>query len=283
MLTPADIRRLFREQGLTPKKWMGQNLLVDPYYLKGIVTAARVTLGEKIIEIGAGLGVLTEELVRAGADVWALEVDRGFFRVLEQRFSGSPQVTLIHADALRYDFPELGRELGRLRVVANLPYNISSRLIFTFYEQRDIFCSLHVLLQREVAQRLVAGPGTRDYGVLTVLLGAVASVEILFDIPPRAFYPVPAVFSSLVAISFPERPPVAVTDARLFTKLIKTAFASRRKTLRNTLRGLALPCAPGMTLASAAEAAGIDLSRRAETLSAAEFAGFADALGQSKG
>jgi len=278
MYTAAEIRKIFREHGLAPKKWMGQNLLVDRFYLSRIVSAADVQYDENIIEIGAGLGVLTEELAGLGAHVWALEVDAGFVRLLQAKFANSAKVNLIHTDALKFDFRGLAKTLGRLRVVANLPYSISSRLIFTFYENRDIFDSLHILLQKEVAERLVANPGTKDYGVLSVLLGASSQVEVLFHIPPKAFFPRPAVASSLVKIAFPEVPPVAVSDWGLFSHLVKAAFAARRKTLRNTLRGLSVPGISGNMALTAAELCGIDSARRGETLSAAEFARFTESL-----
>lgn len=275
----SQVRKIFRAHGLTPKKWMGQNLLVDPTYLQRIVDAAAVKCGEHVVEVGAGLGVLTEALADAGAQVWAFEVDAGFFRVIEERFRSQPAVHLSHSDVLRYNFHELWERLGRLRVVANLPYSISSRLIFRFFEHRELFDSLTILLQQEVAERLVATPGTKEYGVLTVLLGASGSVELLFDIPPRAFYPVPEVTSTLVRITFPEQPPVAVEDPRMLVRLVKAAFASRRKTLRNNVKArLAIPAAQ---VEQAAAVAAIDLDRRGETFTAEDFGRFANALGKS--
>jgi 16S rRNA (adenine1518-N6/adenine1519-N6)-dimethyltransferase len=277
--TASEVKRAFREHGLSPKKWMGQNLLTDPGYLKKIVRAARVQPGEPLVEVGAGLGVLTAALLAEGALVWALEIDSGFFRVLENRFSGTPGLTLIHADALKYDFRGLARELGKLRVVANLPYNVSSRLIFLFHEHRDLFGSLTIMLQKEVAERLTAPPATKDYGVLTVLLGVTAEVEILFDVPGKAFYPVPKVVSSVVRIVFPDEPPVPVSDPVLLRRIVKASFTGRRKTLRNCLRRARMPGVSFDRLLEAASTADIDLARRGETLSPEEFARFADAVG----
>jgi 16S rRNA (adenine1518-N6/adenine1519-N6)-dimethyltransferase len=278
MSTGSEIKKIFREHGLAPKKWLGQNLLVDSLYLNKIVQAAGIISGETVVEVGAGLGVLTEAIVHRGAKVCALEVDSGFFRVLEEKFAGSPDVELIHADALKYDFPSLYGRIGRLRVVANLPYNISSRLLFMFQENRDIFTSLLILLQKEVAERLIADAGTKDYGVLTVLLGMSAKVELVFDIPPHAFFPAPEVTSTLVRVVFPDIPPLQVQDRRLLTRLVKASFAGRRKTLRNTLRNNSALGVRHEVLAQAADHVGIDLGRRGETLSFAEFAKFADAI-----
>ncbi|MDQ7782049.1 MAG: 16S rRNA (adenine(1518)-N(6)/adenine(1519)-N(6))-dimethyltransferase RsmA [Desulfomonilaceae bacterium] len=278
MADARHVRKLFEKHGLSPKKWMGQNLLVDRAYLHKILAAARVQPDECIIEVGAGLGVLTEALLDRGAKVWALELDSGFFRVLQEKFSDSQGVVLVHADALTYDFHALAGQVGRLKVVANLPYNISSRLVFMFHENRDIFQSLYILLQKEVAQRLVAEPGTKDYGILTVLLGVSAEVESLFNIPPKAFFPVPEVISSLVRITFPSSLPVGVSDPGLLTRLVKAAFTGRRKTLKNTLKNLTIPGITESMVHVAAQDAGIDLARRGETLSPKEFAAFADAL-----
>ncbi len=278
MSKASEIKRIFKKQGLAPKKWMGQNLLVDKFYLNRIVRAADLKPGDKVVEVGAGLGVLTEALVEQGAKVWGLEIDSGFFRSLQEKFGESDNPILIHADALKFDFPGLADKIGKLRVVANLPYNISSRLIFMFHENREIFSTLDVLLQKEVAERLIAAPGTKEYGVLTVLLGVSATVEILFDIPPKAFVPVPEVTSSLVHISFPDTPPVEVSDSPLLTRLVKSSFAGRRKTLRNTLRSAPIDGLTQEILTISANQAEIDLGRRGETLSPEEFARFADAI-----
>lgn len=278
MSTASEVKRIFKTHGLSPKKWMGQNLLVDRAYLRRIVDAARITPGESIVEVGAGLGVLTEALEAQGAKVYALELDSGFFRVLQEKFAGSDNIVVVHADAMKYDFQALADRIGRLRVVANLPFNISSRLVFMFHENRNIFESLHILLQREVAQRLIAEPGTRDYGVLTALLGVSAEVDSLFSIPPKAFFPVPEVTSSLVRISFPPEPPVRVNDPALLIRLVKASFTGRRKTLRNTLKSLTVTGIATTIINGAAQDAGIDLMRRGETLSAQEFGEFADAM-----
>ncbi len=278
MTTRAEAKRIFTEHGLSPKKWMGQNLLVDDGYLREIAHTARPVPGEPIVEIGAGLGALTQELAGRGAEVWALEVDSGFFRVLEERFAGSEQVHLIHADALKFDFRGLAERLGTLKVVANLPYNISSRIIFRCLEDRDIFSSLTILLQKEVADRLTASPGTKEYGILSVLLGVNASVVKSFDIPPHAFFPRPKITSTLVRVEIRHPPPVQVTNPALLTDIVKTAFGRRRKTLRNTLKNLRSPGVTPDLISDAAASCAIDLSRRPETLSPGELGALADAI-----
>ncbi len=268
----------FKAKGLAPKKWMGQNLLVEPSYLGMIVDAARISEGDHIVEIGAGLGSLTKELVRRNVIVWAIEIDSGFFRELEATFINEPSVRLIHKDVLKFDFRSLASDIGKLKVVANLPYSLSSRLVYTFQENRDIFDFAVVMLQKEVAERLVAGPGSRDYGALTVLLAATAKAQALFDIPPSAFYPKPEVVSTLIRIVFPDPPPYNVTDHKTLTKLVKAGFSSRRKTLRNALKSLVLPSLSFDQIEDVAGLTGIDLGRRAETLSPEEFVTFSNNL-----
>lgn len=268
----------FKAKGLAPKKWMGQNLLVEPHYLDMIVDAAELPEGSHVVEIGAGLGALTRELANRNTTVWAIEIDAGFFRELEATFANQPNVKLIHEDVLKFDFRSLAAEIGKLRVVANLPYSLSSRLVFSFQENRDIFDFLVVMLQKEVAQRLVAPPGSRDYGALTVLLAATATTEELFDIPPSAFYPRPEVVSTLIRIVFPDPPPENVIDHGTLTKLVKAGFSSRRKTLRNSLKSLVLKGLSFDRIQDAADSAGIDLGRRAETLTPREFVRFSNDL-----
>jgi 16S rRNA (adenine1518-N6/adenine1519-N6)-dimethyltransferase len=257
---------------------MGQNLLVDANYLTRIVESAGPWENDNVVEIGAGLGVLTSALADAHAQVWALEMDSGFYRVLEERFRGRPEIHLIHQDATKFDFESLYRKIGRLKVVANLPYSVSSRMLFSFMEKRAIFESLTILLQKEVALRLISEAGQKEYGVLSVLTQASANPELLFDIPPRAFYPKPQVDSTLVRIIFPEGPPASADDWSLMTRLVKAGFSSRRKTLLNNLSGKSSINVSKELIRQAAQSADIDLARRAETLSPREFADFANAI-----
>lgn len=274
----TQVKKLFKQHRLAPKKWMGQNLLVDDRYLQKIIDAAGVEPGETIVEIGAGLGDLTACLAQEAATVRAIEVDSGFVRILEDRFANEPNVEVIHADALKVDFSQLMKNGGKLRVVANLPYSISSRLLFSFCENRERFLSLHILLQQEVAQRLVAPPGTKDYGVLTVLLGVTGLVELLFSVPPAAFHPVPEVTSTFVRVTFPDPAPLQVQDFSLLTRVVKASFSGRRKTLSNALKSLALDAQRPGLLARAADAAQVDLKRRGESLTPAQFVRLADAI-----
>ncbi len=273
-----DTIKTFRENRLAPKKWLGQNLLVDRHYLDGIIHEAGLVEGEYVVEIGAGLGALTQALAESGSRVIAIEIDSGFFRELQKRFENVENVELIHADALKFNFRELAERIGRLRVVANLPYNVSSRLVFMFQDNSDIFSSLTIMLQQEVAERFMAAPGGKEYGTLSVLLGVRSSVQRLFDIPNKAFYPVPSVSSTLIRIDFDRGPDIQVSDYRVLTRLVKAAFASRRKTLRNNLKSMTANGLSPEDIQKAAQEAEIDLGRRAETLSPDEFAALSNAI-----
>jgi 16S rRNA (adenine1518-N6/adenine1519-N6)-dimethyltransferase len=275
-------KQLLKERKLTPKRWLGQNLLLDQAYLERIVQGSAVKPGEHVVEIGAGLGSLTEHLVNAGASVWALEIDSGFFRALQEKFADVPSIELIHGDALKWDFRSLAGDIGPLKVVANLPYSVSSRLLFKFFEHRDVVDSIHVLLQKEVAQRLTAQVGTKDYGILTVLLGITAQVTVLFDIPPRAFFPVPAVHSSFVRIIFPQEDLCSIPDTPLLISLVKNSFRARRKTLKNNLLGPQINGLRREAISTAAQLCSIDLGRRAETLTPGEFADFTTQLSKEQ-
>ncbi len=266
----SDIKRVFDEHGLSPKKWMGQNLLVNKHYLEKIVKAADIVPGDSIVEIGAGLGVLTNRMADLGAEIWALEIDSGFFRLLQEKFAGSLKVHPIHADALKFDFGSLATSCGKLRVIANLPYNISSRLIFRFFEHSHLFSSLTILLQKEVAKRLIAKPNTKDYGILSVLLGIAAQVNLLFDIPRTAFYPIPEVTSTLVRMEFSEEFRFPVQDKATLIQLVKGAFAGRRKTLKNSFKDARIGSDLSV-IETAADRMNLDLSRRGESLSVKEF------------
>ncbi len=277
-MKPLTQKQLLRQNQLAPKKWLGQNFLINKTYLDRIIMASGVQPGQHIVEIGAGLGALTQGLLKAGAKVLALEIDSGLFRVLQEKFASHSGVTIVHEDALKYDFKLLATRIGKLHVVANLPYSISSRLLFRFVQSRAAIRSVHVLLQREVAQRLTAEVGSKDYGILTVLLGVTAQVDMLFDIPPQAFHPVPAVYSTFVRIIFPESLKYSVTSDDLLIRLVKLAFRSRRKTLKNNLYYSSFPGLSKEIVERAAIACSIDLGRRAETLSPQEFAQLSAAI-----
>jgi len=257
--------------GHRPRKRFGQNFLADPHYVARIAAAVDPQPGDAIVEIGPGLGALTDTLVARAGSITAIEIDRDLAARLRERF-GTDQLRLHVADALAFDFAALG---PRLRVVGNLPYNISSPLLFHLASYEAQLRDIHVMLQREVVARMTAPPATPDYGRLTVMLQARFSVTRLFTVPAGAFQPAPKV-ESAVARLLPlgdARP--AIADEALFARVVAAAFGQRRKTLRNALASLAGE--------AALREAGIDPAARGETLSVAEFVRLANRLGRADG
>lgn len=254
------------------KKSLGQNFLTDPNYVRKIVDAAGVGPGDRVVEIGPGLGHLTRELARRAGRVLAIELDDRMIPVLEQEFGAADKVTIRKADALLFPFDELE---GAWKVVANLPYYISTPLLQRLLSFRVRFSSLTIMLQKEVAERIAAGPGGKEYGVLSVLVQYAAEVRIAFNVPAGAFTPRPKVDSSVLVLNVRQEPAVQVNDEEAFFRVVKAAFSQRRKTLRNSLGQLGLNADQ---LGSAEAATGISLSRRAETLSLQEFGALSEHL-----
>ena len=249
-----------------PRKRFGQHFLADPHYLARIVTAVDPQPGDNIVEIGPGLGALTGSLIDRARSIAAIEIDRDLAARLRARFPPD-WLTLHEADALTVDFGALG---DNLRVVGNLPYNIGSPLLFHLVSGGARLRDIHVMLQREVVARMTAEPATPDYGRLTVMLQSRFSVTRLFNVPPGAFRPAPAV-ESAVARLLPlgdNRP--RIVDEALFARVVAAAFGQRRKTLRNALSSLA----DEATLRDV----DIDPGARGEALAVADFARLANAL-----
>jgi len=257
--------------GHQPRRRFGQNFLHDPGVVERIVRAMAPGADQHWVEIGPGLGALTARLAPACARLDAIEIDRDLVAMLRQRFAGDSGVCIRAGDALATDFLALA-DGGRLRGAGNLPYNISSALLFHLLAQREAFVDLHLMLQREVAQRLAAGPGSRRYGRLSVSAQLHCEVESLFDVAPSAFRPQPRVHSSLVRLTLKPRPDWSTPDQRQFDTVVRAAFGQRRKTLRNALSGLLGE--------QQIEATGIDPAARAETLSVADYMALARSLEQ---
>lgn len=243
----------------TPRKRFGQNFLVDDGIVHAIVDAIRPRPGETVVEIGPGLGALTRPLLERLPHLHAVELDRDIVARLQRTWP--PERLTVHAgDALKFDFGTLGDDL---RVVGNLPYNISSPLLFHLMTFAPRIRDLHFMLQKEVVERMVAAPGTSDYGRLSVMLQRRFHMAWLLDVPPAAFDPPPKVDSAVVRL-IPKTPAeIAPLDETLFARVVAAAFSQRRKTLRNTLGGLLKP--------ADFSALGIDAGLRAEALPLADF------------
>jgi 16S rRNA (adenine1518-N6/adenine1519-N6)-dimethyltransferase len=275
-------RAILAARGLRPRKARGQHFLVDVRVRDAIVAAAGVGPGDTVVEIGPGTGALTEALLRCGARVFGVELDRELAAALPEALGQPPGLTVWVADALRCDFGAHLRDhpaCGRIRVVANIPYYITTPLILRLLGCRALFSTLHLTVQREVAERIGARPGTKAYGALTLACQYRADTRPVLAIPRSAFHPIPEVDSTLVRFDLLDAPRVSVSSpARLF-RVIRAAFGQRRKTLRNALHGGGWSIT---ALEAALDACGIAGQRRGETLTLKEFARLSEALPEPK-
>jgi 16S rRNA (adenine1518-N6/adenine1519-N6)-dimethyltransferase len=267
----------FKGQPLNfPKRRFGQNFLIDHGVVARIIAAVQPAGDETIIEIGPGRGALTSRLVEKAARVVAIEFDRELVPQLREEFSEFANLTLIEADALALDFCETIQPASSARVVANLPYNIATAILQRLIEQRRCISEMFLMLQREVADRITAEPGSSERGFLSVLVEAYCEAEKLFDVPPQAFRPAPKVWSTVVRLKV--RPQVAadVKDEAFLWKVVSAGFAQRRKTILNNLREAPEAIQELLTKHGGASIvlceAGIPPLRRAETLSLEEWA-----------
>jgi 16S rRNA (adenine1518-N6/adenine1519-N6)-dimethyltransferase len=251
------------------KKRFGQHFLHDPRVIARILTALDPRPGDRIVEIGPGRGALTAPLIARIDRLDVVEIDRDVIEPLRAACGNAPGLNIHLADALAFDFRTLAPPQGRIRLVGNLPYNISTPLLFHLLAQADAVQDMLFMLQKEVVDRMAAGPGEDAYGRLTVALAARAEVVHLFDVGPGAFNPPPQVDSAIVRL-VPRPPPFEIVDARMFDQVVTAAFGQRRKQLGNSLRSLADAAIFG--------AVGIDPRERAEQLSAEDFARLANAV-----
>jgi 16S rRNA (adenine1518-N6/adenine1519-N6)-dimethyltransferase len=249
---------------MRPKKSLGQNFLRDQGVADRIVAALDLDKDDAVVEIGPGQGALTEALIAQARSVTAIEFDRDLIGPLNERFGDSESFCLINADALTFDLADLTapNDATKLKLVANLPYNISTPILQRLIGSRNHSSRIVLMFQREVVERMTAPPGGKERGYLTVLVENAFETEYLFDVSPGAFYPVPKVWSAVVRLT-PK--PSNTIDDKLFASLLSTAFAHKRKTILNNLR-VVYPDAAG-----AIAAAGIDHTRRAETLTLDEW------------
>jgi 16S rRNA (adenine1518-N6/adenine1519-N6)-dimethyltransferase len=253
------------------KKSLGQNILKEKNIIRKIIAELNIRDDDVILEIGPGLGALTDELIRFDNEIIAIEKDTRFFKELKARYS-KPNVHIINDDALTFDYNRLYEKYGRkLKVIANLPYNVSTEILFRLFSVRECFKSFLFMFQKEVAKRIAASPSTKDYGILSVLSQYYSRPAPLFTVPPSCFVPVPKVESQIVHFDIYAVPPFSVRDETLFKVVVKTAFAHRRKTLHNCFKGFKYKNVSDFDINTVFENARIDLKRRGETLSVEEF------------
>ncbi len=273
----SSIRKELAEYGLFAKKRLGQHFLVDPNILNKVIRTAGVGREDVVLEVGPGLGEMTIALARLVKRVIAVEIDPKFVTILKKKMEDYPNVEVVKSDILKVDFkPFLKKEGHSIKVVANLPYQISTPLLFRFIESKEIFSAFTLMLQREVAERLVAHPGRKEYGPLSIFVQNFLDVSIRFFIKPSAFFPAPKVESAVVQLVWKERPMIEKNDEEWFKRVVKACFGYRRKTVINALKHseFLLP----ESVESRMEETGIDPRRRPETLSIQEFAKLASGL-----
>jgi 16S rRNA (adenine1518-N6/adenine1519-N6)-dimethyltransferase len=266
-------RHILKTFGIHSSKRLGQNFLVDETVVNNIVKGAAISPEDTVLEIGPGIGTLTQGLAETGAEVIAVELDRRLIDVMGKTLSGYSNVRIIHGDILKLD---ISREIPAktFKVVANLPYYITTPIVMGLLEQRLPMEVLVTMVQKEVAERMVAAPGGKDYGALSVAVQYYTDPTILFHVPPSAFIPAPKVESAVIRCLVRREPPVPVKDEKIFFRTVRASFAQRRKTLANNLKNVGIA---DQDLKDILAEAGIDGTRRGETLSLAEFAAIADA------
>jgi 16S rRNA (adenine1518-N6/adenine1519-N6)-dimethyltransferase len=261
------------------KKSMGQNFLNDRGVVTRIIDTVGCTPSDWILEIGPGRGAITRHLVESGANVVAVELDRQLLPDLAREFTTNANIEIVSADILKLDLGQFLQERwpGPWKVAANLPYNISSQVLFKFLDHRQRFSRLVLMLQKEVGDRLAAPPGCKDYGILSVLCGLHFDIKREFIVRPGAFHPVPKVDSAVLSFTALSAPRFDVGDEAIFRRLVKDAFSQRRKTLWNCLR-TAESILGNELLQEVLDNCGIDGKRRGETLSISEYAQLAKGL-----
>ncbi|MCR5833152.1 MAG: 16S rRNA (adenine(1518)-N(6)/adenine(1519)-N(6))-dimethyltransferase RsmA [Selenomonadaceae bacterium] len=277
MLHPliADIsatRHILKKFKLRAVKGLGQNFLIDAEVVRDIVDAAEIVSGDEVLEIGPGIGTLTQGLLEAGAHVTAVELDKKLPAVLSETLEGYENFRLIEGDILKVDIGEL---MPRpFKVVANLPYYITTQILLTLLEKKLPVTKVVTMVQKEVAERMTAVPGSKIYGALSVAVQFRSEPKISFEVSPKSFLPPPEVTSAVVVCDV-RKPPFEVVDEDFYIKVVRASFAQRRKTLINSLTGAGFPKEKIIT---ALETSGIEGTRRAETLSLEEFARLSAAL-----
>jgi 16S rRNA (adenine1518-N6/adenine1519-N6)-dimethyltransferase len=273
----VSIRKELKEHGLVPRKRWGQHFLVDRNIINKVVRTAQIGEKDHVLEVGPGLGEMTLLLSQQAKRVIAVEIDPKLVAILREKTASSSNIEIIEEDILKLDFKQLLRpDNPPIKVVANLPYQISTPLLFRFIESRKLFSTLTLMLQREVAERLEASPGGKAYGPLSVSVQVVSDLSVRFFIKPAAFFPPPKVESAVVQLEWRERPLIDLSEETWLHQVVRACFGYRRKTLINALKHSDLRQPP--SLENRMENIGIDPRRRPETLTIQDFIRLAEVL-----
>ena len=276
---------VLNKYGFTFQKKFGQNFLIDPHVLDKIIRAAEITEDDFVLEIGPGMGTMTQYLAYAAREVYAVEIDKSLIPILEDTLSEYDNVTVINEDILKVDIAKLAEEKngGRpIKVVANLPYYITTPIIMGLFESHVPVESITVMVQKEVADRMQVGPGTKDYGALSLAVQYYAKPYIVANVPPNCFMPRPKVGSAVIRLTRHAETPVQVDDEKLLFQIIRASFNQRRKTLANGLKNYEGLSFEKETIEAAIAECGFSPSVRGEALSLEEFAKLANVLGRAK-
>jgi 16S rRNA (adenine1518-N6/adenine1519-N6)-dimethyltransferase len=282
LTSPAQLKELLRRHNFYTKKRFGQNFLVDRNIVNKILDAADIHEGDPVLEIGPGVGTVTQALAERGAKVVAVEVDNGLIAILDEILAGHPNVSVVNADILSLDLPQfLHDQFGdvKVKVIGNLPYYITSPIVGQVLEAHEQVDRLVMMVQKEVADRMKASPGTKAFGSMTVFVQFYARPEIIAYVSKNVFQPPPDVSSAILRLVPHSEPPVDVPSEKLFFDVVHCAFGQRRKTLLNSLSDCPALGLNKEQVSQVLNAAGIDPSRRAETLSLDDFARIARSLG----
>ncbi len=282
--SPTRTKQLLKKHGFTFKKSLGQNFLIDNNILRKIVDASDPSAAKGALEIGPGIGALTERLADRFGRVVAVEIDQRLLPMLEESLAAHPNVSVVHGDILKVDIARLFHDYfagtEQVSVVANLPYYVTTPIVMKLLEARLPLDSIVVMIQREVADRFAAAPGTKDYGSLTIAVQYYTEPEMVMRVPHTVFIPQPNVESAVVKLRVRQAPLVKVSDEGLFFNVVQAAFAQRRKTLLNNLESRFFPQGGKEACRAFLLSCGIEPERRGETLSIEEFAALANALAE---
>ena len=280
---PQKTIEVLQKYNFSFQKKFGQNFLIDPHVLDKIIAAAEITKDDFVLEIGPGIGTLTQYLAEAAREVVAVEIDSTLIPILEDTLSAYDNVSVINEDVLKVDLRKLAEERNSgkpIKVVANLPYYITSLIIMSLFESHVPLKSLTVMVQKEVALRMQAGPGTKDYGALSLAVQYYASPYLAANVPPNCFMPRPNVGSAVIRLTRFEETPVQVKDEKLLFRLIRASFNQRRKTLQNGLVNSQELDFTKEQVAAAIATLGVSPSVRGEALTLEQFAALANALSE---
>ncbi len=273
---PSNTKDILHKHNLNLKKSLGQNFLIDNNILNKIVATANITKEDTVIEIGPGIGSLTQKLAEAAGRVVAVELDDRLIPVLKDSLSGYNNIEVVHGDALKVDFSQLVK--GNFKVVANLPYYITTPIIMRLLEEDFAVEEIVVMVQKEVGERMVAGPGGKDYGILSIAVQYYTDAELAFIVPPTVFIPQPKVESAVIDLQVNQDQKFEVEDDNFFFKVVKSAFHQRRKTIRNSLTKAPYLNLSRDTVDKALKELEIDSRIRAEKLPIEDFTNLANLL-----